>query len=50
MNMSILDLILLAGILLALVLAIGSVRRSRKQGKSCGCSCSGCTANCQNRK
>ena len=43
--MSILDLILLAAVLLALVLAGRKIRKDRKQGKTCG-DCANCGKRC----
>lgn len=44
--MSILDLILLAAVLLALVLAGRKIRKDRKQGKPCGGDCANCGKRC----
>ena len=44
--MSILDLILLAAVLLALVLAGRKVRKDRKQGKTCTGDCANCGKRC----
>ena len=46
--MSGLDLILLAVILLALVLAGRRVLRDRKQGKTCSGDCTNCGRHCDN--
>lgn len=45
--MSILDLILLAAILLALVLAGRKVRKDRKRGKICSGDCANCGKRCE---
>lgn len=42
---------IISGILLILmILAIRSIVKSKKEGSSCGCGCSGCTAQCHNQK
>ncbi len=47
--MSFLDILLLALVACAVVLALRSIRAQRRKGKGCGGRCSGCAAPCSRR-
>ena len=48
--MNVFDFVILAVVIVAVGFAIRRVILNKKQGKSCGCNCAGCSMNCSKRQ